>query len=105
MRTDSTLPTRRKGAARRLGERLQKLRADRDWSVSEVSRRTGLSWDMICTVEGRNPRRATEPWNVSVATAIALVAAFYPDLSLADFFPPSASSTGRKRLTEETPAA
>jgi len=56
---------------------------------------------MIYTVEARNPRRATEPWKVSIETAVALVTAFYPDLSLADFFPPRS----RKLLTEREPAA
>jgi len=98
---NSPLTTRRKPRRQVFGERLQALRAARGWSLNEASRRTGLSLDMIYTVEARNPRRATEPWKVSIETAVALVTAFYPDLSLADFFPPRS----RKLLTEREPAA
>ena len=95
---------RARGQRSTLARKLTRLRADRDLTVREVARRAELSPDMVKTLEGRNPRRETQPWMVSVRTAVLLCSVFAPELTLADFLPPHFVSRP-SRLTRERPAA
>jgi len=86
-----------KNRRKALASKLKRLRLERGYSTYRVAKLSGLTESMIRTMEGRNPYREPEPWNVSVRTAMGLVSVFGPHLSLQDFLPVPLSAESAAR--------